>query len=141
VGLGLGGLFMASPGAAWVMKVLGLGYILYLAWRLLRMRPTGRGEARRFTFAEGVLVHPLNPKSWAMSVVGFSQLADPSVGLASQLAVFIPTFFVFQVSFHSLWGWAGAALMRTLHTGPVSVCVNVALVATMVGATVMALFA
>lgn len=141
VGLGLGGLFMASPGAARVVKALGLGYILYLAWRLLHMRPAGGGEARRFTFAEGVLVHPLNPKSWAMSVVGFSQLADPSAGLAAQLAVFVPTFFVFQVSFHSLWGWAGAALMRTLRTGPVSACVNVALVAAMVGATVMALFA
>lgn len=93
VGLGLGGLFMASPGAARVVKALGLGYILYLAWRLLRMRPAGGGEARRFTFAEGVLVHPLNPKSWAMSVVGFSQLADPSAGLAAQLAVFVPTFF------------------------------------------------
>lgn len=141
VGFGLGGLFMASPRAAWAMKIVGLGYILYLAWKLLRMQLAEEREARRFTFVEGVFIHPLNPKSWAMSVVGFSQLADPSVGLAVQLAVFIPTFFVFQVSFHSLWGWGGSVLMRTLRSGSVLVCVNIALVAVMVGATVFALFA
>jgi threonine/homoserine/homoserine lactone efflux protein len=139
VGLGLGGLFMASPRAALAMKCVGAAYILYLAWKLLRMQLAEAGPGRRFTFVEGVFVHPLNPKSWAMSVVGFSQLADPSLPLAAQLAVFIPTFFVFQVSFHSLWGLAGVVLLRTLRSKSVLACVNVTLVTIMVGATLYAL--
>ncbi len=139
VGLGLGGLFMASPGAALVMKVGGMGYILYLAWKLLRMRLAEPGAARRFSFVEGVFIHPLNPKSWAMSVVGFSQLADPSLPLAIEMAIFIPTFLVFQVSFHSLWGWAGSMLLHTLRSPRVLAGVNVALVVIMVGATLYAL--
>lgn len=140
VALGLGGLFMASPKLAWAMKITGMAYILYLGWKLLSMQLSAAGANRRFTFVEGVFLHPTNPKSWAMAVVGFSQLADPSVPLAVQVPVFVFTFMVFQVSFHSLWGLAGAAIMRTLKNGPVLRGVNCALVAVMVGATAYAIF-
>jgi threonine/homoserine/homoserine lactone efflux protein len=140
VSLGLGGLFMASPSAAWVLKIVGMGYIFYLAWKLLHMQLSEARTGRRFTFLEGVFVHPLNPKSWAMSVVGFSQIADPSVPLSRQMVVFFVTFMVFQVSFHSLWGWAGSVILRTLKSKSILTCVNISLVSVMVGATLYALF-
>lgn len=140
VALGLGGLFMASPELAWVMKIGGMGYILYLGWKLLSMRLSPTGAEKRFTFLEGVFVHPTNPKSWAMAVVGFSQFADPSMPLAPQVAAFVLTFMVFQVSFHSLWGLAGVAIMRTLKSQAILTGVNCLLVAVMVGATAYAMF-
>jgi len=73
-------------------------------------------------------------------VVGFSQLADPSVPLMQQLAVFVLTFTFFQVSFHSMWGLAGAVIMRTLKSRAILTGVNITLVAIMVGATAYALF-
>lgn len=140
VGFGLGGLFMASPKLAWVMKIGGMGYICYLGWKLLSMQLGKAGASKRFSFWEGVILHPINPKSWAMSVVGFSQLASPSLPLLEQMAVFVPTFMVFQVTFHSMWGLAGAAIMRTLKSRAVLVGVNSVLVAVMVGATAYAMF-
>lgn len=137
---GLGGLFMASPRLALAMKVAGMTYILYLGWKLLSMTLSARAVDRRFSFAEGVVLHPLNPKSWAMSVVGFSMLADPSVPLWREVAVFVPTFLFFQVLFHSTWGLAGSVILRTLKSGGVLVAVNCVLVAVMVGATAYALF-
>lgn len=140
VGFGLGAVFLASPQVAWVMKIGGMGYICYLGWKILSMQ---LGEARtdkRFTVLEGCLVHPTNPKSWAMSVVGFSQIATPDLPLWHQVAVFVPTFLFFQVFFHSLWGGAGVVLMRTLRSRRVLLAVNTVLVATMVGATGYALF-
>ena len=56
VGLGLGGLFMASPAAAWGMKVCGMAYIFYLAWKLLSMQLSeataeiGRASCRERVF-------------------------------------------------------------------------------------------
>ena len=47
----------------------------------------------------------MNPKSWAMSVVGFSQVANSSLSLLQQVGVFVSTFF-FQAFSHSLWGGA-----------------------------------
>jgi len=140
VSLGLGGLFMASPAAAWGMKICGMAYIFYLAWKLLSMQLSDARVDKRFTFVEGLFLHPLNPKSWAMSVVGFSQLADPAVPLVQQMVLFVATFTVFQVSFHSLWGWAGSVIMRTLTSKSILMGVNVTLVTIMVGATMYALF-
>ncbi len=139
VSLGLGGLFMTSPTAGLVMKVCGMGYIFYLAWRLLHMQLSEAKVDRQFTLWEGVFVHPLNPKSWAMSVVGFSQIADPAVPLAQQMAIFIPTFLVFQMLFHSLWGWGGSVILNSLKSKRVLAGVNVTLVSVMVGATMYAL--
>lgn len=140
VALGLGKLIQTSPNLSIVMKVCGSCYILYLGWKLLTMRLGANPVTRRFTFWEGLILHPLNPKSWAMALVGFSQLADPDVPLALQVAVFVLTFMVFQVSFHSAWGLAGAAILRTLRSPAVLTGVNCALVAVMVGATMYALF-
>ena len=140
VGFGLGGLFLASPAAAWGMKACGMAYICYLAWKLLNMQLSTARADRAFTFLEGLFVHPLNPKSWAMSVVGFSQLSDPGLPFAPQMIMFLSTFMFFQVSFHSLWGWAGSEILRSLKSRSVLVGVNVCLVSVMVGATVYALF-
>ena len=140
VGLGLGGLFMASPSAAWGMKVCGMGYIFYLAWKLLTMQLSEATADKRFTFWEGLFLHPLNPKSWAMSVVGFSQISDPTVPFVQQMTIFVITFMVFQVSFHSLWGLAGAMILNSLKSKNVLVGVNITLVTVMVGATMYALF-
>lgn len=139
VALGLGQIFMASPEFAWVMKIGGMAYIIYLGWKIMAMQLCEPGT-RRFTFVEGVFLHPTNPKSWAMAVVGFSQIANPEMPLLPQVAIFVGTFTVFQVSFHSLWGLAGAVLMRTLKSRRVLLGVNSVLVTIMIGATMYALF-
>lgn len=137
---GLGTLFQTSHTAALVMKVVGTAYILYLAYKLLSMQLSSANTDKRFTFIEGVFVHPLNPKSWTMAVVGFSMLATPDVGLYTQMLIFVLTFMVFQVGFHSLWGWAGSVIVQTLRSKSVLRSVNLGLVTVMVGATVFALF-
>ena len=75
-----------------------------------------------------------------MSVVGFSQIASPDVPLVQQTVMFVLTFMFFQVSFHSLWGWGGAVIMRSLKSKSVLVGVNLVLVVVMVGATMYAMF-
>ena len=140
VGFGLGVLFLASPKIAWVMKIGGMGYILYLGWKIISMQIGNASADRRFTLFEGVLVHPTNPKSWTMAVVGFSQIATPDVPLVQLVAIFVLTFTVFQVSFHSLWGLAGTVIMRTLKSRRALLGLNSTLVAIMVGATAYALF-
>jgi len=140
VALGLGGLFMASPEAAWFMRIAGMAYIVYLGWKIMMMQLAEPGSEKRFTFVEGVFLHPTNPKSWTMAVVGFSQIANPEAPLLQQVLIFVLTFTVFQVSFHSLWGLAGTILMRTLKSRRVLLGVNSVLVTIMIGATMYAMF-
>lgn len=140
VGLGLGGVFMASPRVAWGMRIIGMGYIIYLSWLILTMKLGSGRSGERFSFAKGLLVHPTNPKSWAMSVVGLSQLATQDMSLAGQVGIFIPTFMFFQVVFHSLWGVGGQMLLRFLKSEWGLKAVNGVLVSVMIGTTMYALF-
>ncbi|MEF2144046.1 MAG: LysE family translocator [Desulfovibrionaceae bacterium] len=139
VGLGLGELVRGSEWAGQVLRWGGAAYILYLAVKLLRMRPGAAGPVRSLGFGEGLFLHPLNPKSWAMFVAGFGMLYDPAQSMAFQLLIFMITFLFFQVSFHSLWGAAGTSLQRFLGRGKMLRGINVLLVGCMVGATLYAL--
>lgn len=137
---GLAGVLLAWPEAAWAMKIIGMAYILYLAWKIVSMQLSETKVDRRFTFVEGLFLHPTNPKSWAMSVVGFSQIATVDMEFKYLVPIFVLTFFFAGLFFHSLWGLAGSYLMRTLKSRSVLVSVNLALVTLMIGATAYALF-
>lgn len=140
VGLGVGAALLASPTLALVMKIGGMGYILYLGWKVISMQIGSRKATRSFTFWEGLFVHPTNPKSWAMAVVGFSLIATQDVPLYKLITLYVLTFTFFQVSFHSLWGLAGTMIVRVLTSRSTLVAINSILAATMVGATAYALF-
>jgi len=139
VGLGLGELMGASSMLTLIMKLCGTVYICYLGLKVLRMTVTAPDVRRRFVFLEGLLIHPTSPKSWAMSVVGFSQFAIPETALFWQVGIFVGIFFAGQVLFHSIWCLIGASIIHLIRTRSVQVCVNVGVVALMIGATLYAM--
>lgn len=140
VASGLGELFLASPTVALIMRMAGIAYIVYLAVKILRMQLHEPEERRSLTFVEGLFFHPVNPKSWAMSVVGVSQFTDPASPYWSRVGVFVLIFLVGMLVFHSLWCAAGAALPRLFHSRGLLAGLNTVMVGLMVGATVYALF-
>lgn len=140
VALGLGELYEASPDAALVLKFCGTAYILYLAWKVMRMHAQPADGPLRMRFWEGLILHPLNPKTWAMAVSAFAQFVDPAGPRLEQTVWYVATFLAGMVLFHSMWGLAGAALMRLLRTPSLRLGINTAMVAAMVGATLYALF-
>ena len=140
VGFGLGELMSASSELTLWMKIIGIAYICYLGIKVLLMTVTALHVNRRFTFFEGLLVHPTSPKSWAMSVVGFSQFAIPETPLLWQVSMFVSIFFIGQVIFHSIWCWIGASIIKFFRTRRVQVGVNVVVVTLMIGATFYAMF-
>ncbi len=141
VSLGLGSLLLASPNIAIFLKVGGMLYILYLGWKIMTMQLAANGTNKRFSFWEGLVLHPSNPKSWTMAVVGFSQIVNPQRPLVPQVILFVGTFTVFQITFHSLWGIGGMMLMRIIKSSPLLVALNLMMVVVMIGATLYAMCA
>jgi len=75
VGLGLGEFFSAYPFAYSVMKWVGIGYLLYLAYAIATSKTVsaGQGERERLLgFWGSALFQWVNPKAWAMAVGAFS---------------------------------------------------------------------
>ena len=66
----------------------------------------------------GLLVHPLNPKAWAMLVFAYAHFSDPSQSWAMQVIVISATFFAVQVIFHTLWCAGGALVVAAVGGRP-----------------------
>jgi Putative threonine efflux protein len=72
VGLGLDVLIAQSPIFHTIVKVLGVGYLLYLAFKLFTTtkRSSIEGGSKPFTFFQVVLFQWVNPKAWVMIFSG-----------------------------------------------------------------------
>ena len=69
-GLGLGALVLAVPAARWAVKIVGVGYLLWLAWKLSRSARLGEAEAEklRVGFWQGVALQFVNIKAWMLAL-------------------------------------------------------------------------
>jgi threonine/homoserine/homoserine lactone efflux protein len=141
VACGLGELIVRMPVVAGTLRIAGLVYILYLAAKIIAMQLTPQKTVKRFSFFEGFWIHPLSPKSWAMAVVAFSQFMAPDQPLGVQILIFVFSFLVGLLTFHSMWCAAGALIPRFIGSGRTLRCINWIMVALMVGATGFAMFA
>lgn len=140
VACGLGGIIIASPLLAGILRVGGLLYILYLAVRILMLQLAVSKVEKRFSFFEGFLVHPLSPKSWTMAVVAFSQFMKPEQPLLPQVGIFVLCFLLGLLVFHSSWCAAGALIPQLIRSRTVLLSINCVMVVLMVGATGYAMF-
>ena len=81
IGLGIGFLTLlnSNPILVSIIKVIGTAYICWLSWKILflNFQSTG-GEQNEKTpnFLNGLLVHPLNPKGWAMVIAAYTQFTS-----------------------------------------------------------------
>ncbi|NDV24165.1 LysE family translocator [Desulfovibrio sp. JC022] len=138
--MGLAELFMRYPQVSSVLKVGGMIYILYLAWKVLNMQANSSGQPKAFKFVEGLALHPLNPKHYAMTVSAFAQFADPNANSFMEILIFVGTFTCGAALFHSLWCFAGESFMKMLRSPMIRHTVNISMVVLMVGATAYALY-
>lgn len=140
VASGLGELIISAPIVAITLRIVGLIYIVYLASKILVMQFTTKKVEKRFSFFEGFLIHPLSPKSWAMAIVAFSQFMKPEQPLGPQVAIFVFTFLIGLLVFHSSWCAAGALIPRLISSKRILCGINCLMATLMVGTTGYAMF-
>ncbi|WGH77382.1 LysE family translocator [Jannaschia ovalis] len=76
--LGVGAVLLALPALKLTLQVIAVGWILWMAWKLLRSRGAKvDGEKDRpFTFVEAVLFQWVNPKIWIVALAAASGYAS-----------------------------------------------------------------
>lgn len=80
VGLGAGILFKQFPVLHTVLKLIGVFYLLYLAYRVATA-PTNKMESENkkpFTFIQAALFQWVNPKAWIMAIGAVVTFASAS---------------------------------------------------------------
>jgi threonine/homoserine/homoserine lactone efflux protein len=117
--LGVGAIVMQNPLAATALKVVGSGYLIYLAW-LLRghFDATANGPgtgARPMTFAAAAAFQFANPKAWLMAVTGAGAFL-PGFGTDwAAIALFCLVITLVNAPCISSWAVLGSAIRARLH--------------------------
>jgi len=113
-GMGLNSIFLANPTAYEILRTAGIGYILYLAWKFLRARPSISDSAGNgYSVYDGMLLTALNPKFYVIVTVLFSQFLKP--GQDGVWAVILG--FMAVLAFSQLvWLTAGAIIKPLLKS-------------------------
>ena len=119
VGLGLGELFIRVPAVYPVMQVLGMAYMLYLAWGIVRSgAPSVQDEANQgakpLGFWGAAAFQWGNPKAWVMTLGFFSNYLPQEAGV---LLIASASLLFSLINWPSIAVWAvmGARMGRYLQ--------------------------
>lgn len=115
IGFGLMELARQAPGIFMALKWVSAAYICWLAWKVANMRLDGtRVVDNAPGFAAGLIVHPLNPKAWAMIVTGFTNFVTPGTPALQATFVVAICFLALQAILHPIWTFGGDRIARTV---------------------------
>ncbi|MBO6509895.1 MAG: LysE family translocator [Roseibium sp.] len=140
VAYGLGHVMATGGPIVTVFKVLSMAYMTYLAWRIVSLTVKPKGEVSLPSFWEGLLIHPLSPKTWAMNLVAFSTfLAGNGLSIHENALILVAGFTTGGMVFHSLWALVGVSILAVIGEGPLMRTITISMAIAMLAATVWAL--
>jgi threonine/homoserine/homoserine lactone efflux protein len=114
LGFGLLSLAAAAPLVFAAFKWASIGYMLWLAWKVagLRIRPGEAAEAPGL--ASGLIVHPMNPKAWAMITASFTTYVDMEASSFSATLAVALTLLAVQCVLQPFYALAGDRMARAV---------------------------
>lgn len=112
--VGVGVVLTTMPVILTALKLLSAAVMIYLSVQTLSRPPDRSAIAGRPGWLSGVIVHPLNPKAWVMTVLAWTEFG-PQLGNVFQQAIIICLSFASaQLILHALWACAGMLLSQVL---------------------------
>ena len=115
IGFGLMQLAERAPLLFTALKFASAAYIFWLAWKAANLRlGQGRQAETAPGFMAGLIVHPLNPKAWAMIVGSFTAFVVPGTPTLAATAMVAAVLLGCQIILHPLWTLAGAGIAKTV---------------------------
>ena len=123
-GLGLGALIMGVPALRWGVKLLGVAYMLWLAWKLSGAAQLAQVDARRLDigFLAGMGLQFVNIKAWMLAltltagwVVNAAGAPAPNPG--ERLAIICAVMVVFAFTSNFTYALMGSMLRQFLAQG------------------------
>lgn len=118
IGFGLMQLAQSKPLLFTALKFVSAAYIIWLAWRVanLRLQPGTSNTAPGFL--AGLVVHPLNPKAWALITACFTNFVSPNLSTLEATSLIAATLFLVQAFFHPLWTLFGERIAAVVAGKP-----------------------
>lgn len=120
--LGLGALVVAVPLLGWAVKLLGVGYLLWLAFRLAFKTPpvlagTPVSNGTVVTFWQGAALQFVNIKAWMLALSIVSGWIAGHADAPLRFAIVLPVMLVFAFASNLVYALVGS-LLRAWLAGP-----------------------
>jgi threonine/homoserine/homoserine lactone efflux protein len=116
---GVGGLIVAVPALRMAVKVVGVGYLLWLAFKLSRSGSLAQADNSRLqvTFWQGAALQFVNIKAWMFALAVVAGWVAGRGDTLVRFAVVLPTMMFFAFSSNFVYAAAGALLRDWLARG------------------------
>ncbi|MDG2101307.1 MAG: LysE family transporter [Dehalococcoidia bacterium] len=117
--LGLGVILFEYEIISKILSYVCLSYMVWLALKGWNNHKNLEGKNKIMKYKDGLLVHPLSPKAWAMCLIAYSEFTSNFEGFF-QIFLLIPlSFLIAQLIFHNAWCFAGSILKKTIGSNSI----------------------
>lgn len=117
---GLGELFSRFPQLQLLLRIAGVGYLLWLSWKILCTPPrnmqVGNEHARPFTWWQAVLFQFVNPKAWIMAITAVSSFTLTGDAYWASGMALVLVFVLVNMPAISVWAGFGTLMQQFLST-------------------------
>jgi len=137
IGFGLGAVFLRYPIVHQAVKVLGIAYLLFLAWKIANSgNPSANEKLRKpLTFLQAAAFQWVNPKAWMITIGALAIFTTPGDVPSGVLAIVLGYATVGSLCM-ALWLFVGAGLKNLIRSQKYlryfNVCMGILLVASVV---------
>ncbi len=116
LGFGMSSVFLAYPFLHQAIKIIGVFYLLYLAWLIANSATTSleKDVAKPISFVQAALFQWLNPKAWVMGTGAISAYTTLSDTFYWQVLYIAFVFFVVALPSLFLWLLGGMKMKKYL---------------------------
>ena len=117
IGLGFGTLFQLYPILHDAIKVVGVVYLLYLAWKIATTRGSASGDSRAkpISFWQAAAFQWVNAKAWIMGSSALAAYTTLDDNFFVQVLIICITFLIITIPCAGIWLVFGAGLQRFLR--------------------------
>ena len=117
--LGLGALVLAVPLLSWGIKLVGVAYLLWLAFKISRSRQLSQADAARLnvTFWQGAALQFVNIKAWMLALAIVSGWVAGRGDTGLRFAVVLAVMLTFAFASNLTYALVGS-LLRDWLSGP-----------------------
>ena len=119
IGLGLGKVFELYPIIFTILKVIGILYLLWLAWHIANSKPKFKEndkDAKPLTFLPIILFQWVNPKNWIKIITAMSVYVTSVDDALTQIIIIAVIFFITVVISANSWAMGGSVLKKFIKS-------------------------
>ncbi len=119
VGLGLGEFFKLYPFVFKILKIMGISYLLWLAWHIAKSTPKfkkNNENSKPLKFIPMLLFQWINPKNWIKIITAMSVYVTSVEHATTQIIIITSIFFLTALISTNAWAIGGLVLKKFIKS-------------------------